>query len=52
MGSTTTSDELRTWEPMALRRVGDVSLVMTRKSGHKHDPGWSWRRGKRKYRHH
>lgn len=34
------------WQPMTLRWVGDVGLVMTRKSGRHHD-GFFHRRKKR-----
>lgn len=37
----------RVWQPMTLRWVGDVGLVMTRKSGRVHDSFWHRRRKRR-----
>lgn len=38
------------WKPMELRRVGDVGMVMHRKSGRRHDSGF--RHSRRRKRHH
>ena len=37
----------RPWRPMSLRHVGDVGLVMDRKSGKRHDSDSFIRRHKR-----
>ena len=45
-----TMNEPTAWTPMTLRRVGDVGLVMRRKSGRGFDGGQWTRRRKRRRR--